>query len=123
MKTLANHAATKRKRQNLRKNQTFAEYTIWKYLRNKQLLNQKFYRQYSFGPFIVDFYCPSCKLAIEIDGGQHAENQYYDAKRTLFLKNQHITVLRFWNNEVLKNTEGVVEVIEQTMSKLFSNSS
>jgi len=111
VKTLANHAATKSRRIALRQNQTLTEFILWKHLRNKQLNRKKFYRQYSIGSFIVDFYNHEHKLVIELDGSQHADNQYYDAKRTLFLKKQGITVIRIWNNEVVKNLSGVLEVI------------
>jgi very-short-patch-repair endonuclease len=88
--------------------------------RNKQLFGLKFFRQFGVGPFTIDFYCPALHLAIEIDGGQHAENQHkiYDQRRTDFLKQKDITVIRFWDNEVLNNIEGVLEKITGEVSKL-----
>ncbi len=82
-------------------------------MRNKQLNGCKFFRQYSIGKFIVDFYAPSKKLAIEVDGGQHNENLGIenDKQRTFYLKQQGIRVIRFWNNDVFNNLEGVLSVI------------
>ena len=70
----------------------------------------KFFRQYSIGPYILDFYCPNMKLAVELDGGQHnqCENKEYDAVRSEYLKAQGIEVMRFWNNEVLVDIESVL---------------
>ncbi len=69
----------------------------------------KFFRQYSIGPYILDFYCPTMKLAVELDGGQHnqRENKEYDLVRSEYLKAQAIDVIRFWNHEVLINMQGV----------------
>lgn len=102
-------------RRALRKNFTDAERLIWKYIRNKQLEGLKFFRQYSIGLYVLDFYCPKKRLAVEVDGGQHAgETNLHDMKRTDFLNKQNIRVIRFWNNEVLSNIEGVVErIIEE----------
>ncbi len=73
----------------------------------------KFFRQYSFGTYILDFYCPEISLAVELDGGQHAkeENQEYDSQRNLYLEANGVKTLRFWNNEVLLNLDGVLENI------------
>ena len=70
----------------------------------------KFFRQYSIGPYILDFYCPNMKLAVELDGGQHnqCENKEYDAIRSEYLKAQGIEIMRFWNNEVLVDMESVL---------------
>lgn len=113
MKYFYNDSKLKILRKDLRKNQTEAERKIWKYLRSKQIKNLKFYRQYSIGNYILDFYCPEARLAIEIDGGQYNEekNLADDSTRTEFLKKQDIKVLRFWNNEVMNNIEGVLEKI------------
>ena len=74
----------------------------------------KFFRQYSFGSYILDFYCPEKKLAVELDGGQHnlPESKEYDAARTNFLNAHGVEVLRFWNNEVLCEMEGVLACLE-----------
>jgi very-short-patch-repair endonuclease len=70
----------------------------------------KFFRQYSIGPYILDFYCPTMKLAVELDGGQHNqfENKEYDAVRSEYLKAHQIVVFRFWNNEVLLDVQSVL---------------
>ncbi|MDX8127138.1 endonuclease domain-containing protein [Methylomonas sp. OY6] len=79
----------------LRKNQTDAERVIWQQLRNRQLLGCKFRRQQVIGPFIVDFVCLEPKLVIEVDGGQHAEQQEYDQNRSHYLQRLGYRVLRF----------------------------
>jgi len=96
---------------NLRKNQTDVEQILWQRLRSRQLLNCKFRRQVPFHPYIVDFVCLERFLIIELDGSQHQEQQDYDHKRSAFLNQQGYTVLRFWNNEVIENIEGVLEKI------------
>jgi len=113
-----NNPVTKTRRRSLRKNQTDAERKLWSVLRNKQMGGLKFFRQYGIGPYIIDFYCPSSRIAIEIDGGQHAEGNHkqHDEYRSAYLIKQHIRVLRFWNNEVLKNIVGVWEKIKEVIS-------
>ena len=110
MKFLWNDPTLKKRRRELRRNQTEAEKMVWAHLRNKQFYGMKFFRQYSIGPYILDFYCPTVKLAIELDGGQHnqPENKGYDLARSEFLKAQSIDVIRFWNDEVLLNMEGLL---------------
>jgi very-short-patch-repair endonuclease len=97
----------------LRKNQTDAEQLIWNLLRGRRFLGKKFRRQHPVGRYILDFYCHEEKLAIELDGGQHNEpvQEKKDSKRTEFLEKQGIKVLRFWNNEVLQQTESVLEAL------------
>ncbi len=113
MKYLVNTPELQKNRSYLRKNQTNAERLLWSKLRNRQLCSARFLRQFSFGNYIVDFYCSQFKLAIEIDGGQHNEvfNQEKDLLRTRYFQNHKIKVLRFWNNEVLTNISGVCEEI------------
>lgn len=114
-----NDSVVKEKRRNLRKNLTNAERKMWSMLRNKQICGLKFYCQYSVGHYILDFYCPNQRLAIEIDGGHHAEEeqQQHDNERNKYLKENDIKVIRFWNNEVLKNSEGVYEKILEMIKK------
>ena len=78
----------------------------------------KFFRQYSVGLYILDFYCPAIKLAIEPDGGQHTDpdKMVCDAERTVFLAASGISVMRFWNHDVLSKTEAVIEQIVQRIS-------
>lgn len=97
----------------LRKNQSGAENVIWYHLRNRQLDGIKFQRQYAIGMYIVDFVARGYNLIVEIDGGQHNEDSVrrYDEVRTEFLRKQGYSVLRFWDNEVFGNIEGVLEKI------------
>ena len=97
----------------LRKNMTDAERLIWQKVRGKQLKGYPFYRQKPIGRYIVDFYCPSAKLVVELDGGQHyaEEGKSRDRARDAELKGFGLRVLRFTNREVFKNTEGVLEKI------------
>lgn len=97
----------------LRRNATDAEQTLWNALRDRQLAGLKFRRQHPIDRFILDFYCHEKRLAIELDGGYHAEDEQriYDEERTTLLAAQGIKVLRFWNHEVLNNLEGVLEAI------------
>lgn len=100
----------------LRKNQTREESLLWSKLRSNQL-GFKFRRQHPIQNYILDFYCPSLRLAIELDGGQHQENKEYDQTRTKLLNSLGIKVLRFWNNELIDNLEGVLETILQELKK------
>ena len=95
----------------LRSNQTDAENRIWYHLRAKRLNGHKFRCQHPIGCYIVDFVCLRLKLIIELDGSQHMEQEEYDETRTAFLKQQGYKVLRFYNTDVLSNTDGVLSVI------------
>ena len=95
----------------LRRNQTEAETKLWAYLRAHQANGVHFRRQHAIGNFVVDCCAPRKKLIIEVDGGQHLEQEEYDAERTRFLELQGYKVLRFWNDEILKDIEGVMRVI------------
>jgi len=99
----------------LRQTSTDAERRLWKYIKAKKLAGLKFRRQVPIGDYIVDFVCFEKKIIIEIDGGQHSEevNKINDNNRTAWLEGRGFKVLRFWNNEVLKNTDGVWEVIQR----------
>jgi ATP-dependent helicase HrpA len=99
----------------MRKHSTDAESLLWHVLRDRQLVGLKFRRQHPLGAYILDFYCHEASLAIELDGGQHAEESQlkHDEKRSAWLEQQGITVLRFWNNEVLTNSEGVLQRISE----------
>lgn len=102
----------------LRKNQTEAEQRLWYHLRAHRFMGLKFKRQKPIGHYIVDFVCYLPKLVVEIDGGQHAEQVAYDQRRDDFLRQEGFTVLRFWNNQVLSETEAVLEVIRQAVLAL-----
>ena len=101
----------------LRQNSTDAEQHLWKILRNRQFHNLKFRRQYPIKPYIVDFVCLEEKLVLEIDGGQHADQIDYDRVRSRILKSKGFQVVRFWNNEVLENIEGVYDALTLTLSQ------
>ena len=94
-----------------RKNMTDAENRMWHFLRNRRLKGYKFVREHIIGIYIADFVCRKKKVIIEIDGGQHVEAACYDQKRTEFLEKEGYKVLRFWNHEVFKNIEEVLEAI------------
>jgi len=100
----------------LRVNCTDTESFLWKYLRNKQLMGFKFRRQQPIGKYIVDFVNFEKGLVIEVDGGQHAVSIKKDSLRDKYLKKEGFKVLRFWDNEVLNNIEGVLDVIIQNLS-------
>jgi very-short-patch-repair endonuclease len=97
----------------LRKRTTDAEQLLWQLLRNRQIAGAKFRRQHPIPPYILDFYCHEHRLAVEIDGWQHNQpvERARDTRRTEFLAQQGIRVLRFWNHEVLSETEAVLQVI------------
>jgi very-short-patch-repair endonuclease len=86
----------------LRKNMTDAERALWARIRRRQILDCKFRRQQPLGDYIVDFVCLEKKLIIELDGGQHIEQEEYDSRRTHWLEEQGFRVLRFWNHDVFK---------------------
>ena len=95
----------------LRSNPTEAELRLWSRLRRRQLDGLRFRRQVPLGRFIVDFSCYDERLVIELDGGQHLESREEDAARTQWLESRGFRVLRFWNDEVFKNMDGVLETI------------
>jgi very-short-patch-repair endonuclease len=100
----------------LRKQQTDTERKLWARLRDRRLGGVKFRRQHPIGPYIVDFCCPEAKLVIELDGGQHTTQRNGDERRSLFIEAQGYGVLRFWDNEVLLNIEGVLERIGEALA-------
>jgi very-short-patch-repair endonuclease len=118
-KYLYNDPSTKLDRRCLKKNATDAERNLWSILRSRRMAGLKFFRQYSVGSYILDFYCPERRLAIEVDGGQHADvyGQQHDAHRDSYLKELNIRVIRFWNNDVLQNIEGVGKRIKEEVEK------
>ena len=104
----------KRFQKSLRTNQTDAESRLWYHLRNRRFQGWKFRRQHILQGYIVDFVSLERKLVIELDGGQHAEQEAYDNQRTQVLEKDGFKVIRFWNNDVLTNLEGVLETILDT---------
>ena len=103
----------KQKARDLRTNMTDAEQLLWFHLRRKQILDIQFYRQRPIGKYIVDFYAPSIRLVIEVDGGQHFEAAAIDtdSRRTAFLAGQGLEVVRYDNLQVIKVTFWVLEEI------------
>ena len=101
----------------LRANSTDAERKLWSRLRDRRLLGFKFVRQEPIGPYIADFACREADLVIELDGSQHAEDEVirYDDKRTVVLAQHGYDVLRFWNSEALRHTDGVLEIIAERL--------
>ena len=101
---------------NLRRNESDAERKLWSKLRSRQFENLKFRRQQPLGKYIVDFVSLEKKIVIEVDGSQHMEsvNIEHDAERTKYLEDEGYAVLRFWNNDVLTNIDGVaIKILEQ----------
>jgi adenine-specific DNA-methyltransferase len=107
------HFLTSRSRA-LRHNSTDAEKKLWSVLRSRQLGRFKFRQQVEIDGYIVDFLCPAKRLIIEVDGGQHTPER--DARRTAFLESQGFTVIRFWNNDVIENLDGVWSAIEAALT-------
>lgn len=106
----------KQKARTLRKNMTDAELLLWRHLRNRELGGFKFRRQKPIGPFIVDFVCPEKHIVVEVDGGQHASQSEADEERSKYLAGKGFRILRFWNNEVLNETESVLSFILEVLS-------
>jgi very-short-patch-repair endonuclease len=102
---------------NLRRSQTAAERKLWLLLRDRRLAGFKFRRQHPIGPFIVDFCCTEAKVIVELDGGHHLLTHDSDTARSGYLAGQGYRVLRFWNNDVLGNTSGVLERIVEALKR------
>ena len=121
----SNHPVTKDYRQLLRKTATHAERKLWKHLRNKQLDGYRFRQQHGFGPYVLDFYCPSLRLCIEVDGEVHdiEENKKKDESRTEFLQENKILVLRVRNEEVDQDIDGVLVRIRKFINDMKLNCS
>ena len=107
----ANAAEQKAYRKTLRNNMTPAEATLWRALKGRGAGGMKFRRQQGIGPFILDFYCPAHRLGIEIDGDSHDYKYEYDEKRTEYLREQGIRLLRFSNQQVFTSLQGVLAEI------------
>ena len=99
----------------LRNCMTDAEQKLWYHLKHRQVGNEKFRRQHIVGPYIVDFVCLNKRVVVECDGGQHQEQKDYDEKRDAFLRDKGFVVLRFWNNDVLRNIDGVYSEIQKAL--------
>src|SRR3989338_5204872 len=106
----------------LRHNLTDAEQKLWYHLRAHRFMGRKFKRQKPMGRYVVDFVCLEEKLIIELNGGQHAESVEYDQIRDSWLRSEGYTVLRFWNNELMNEMNGVLEQIRLLFSFVLSPS-
>lgn len=108
----------------MRHNATDAEHLMWQLLRAKRFMNLKFRRQHVIAPYIVDFYCHELGLVIELDGSQHGTDDAieYDTERTNFLEALGLTVVRYWNDDVLSRTEVVLEDLWRRCSELKQTS-
>ncbi|MDO9047686.1 MAG: DUF559 domain-containing protein [Methylobacter sp.] len=102
----------------LRKNQTDVERWLWQKIRNRQLLNLKFRRQFPIDRYIADFVCLELKLIIELDGSQHIEQTDYDERRRACLEQRGFRIVRFWNNDVFSNGDGVLEKIQLVIMEM-----
>lgn len=112
-----NKPEMKGRRQHLRNNATPTEQKLWQKLKGKQIAGVKFRRQYGIDNYVLDFYAPSCKLAIEIDGETHFSEEAikYDAQREQYIKGFGIQIIRFTNVDVFRNLQGVLLMIEQAV--------
>lgn len=101
----------------LRKNATDPERLLWSRLRRRQVADFKFRRQRPFGPYVCDFICLEARVVVELDGSQHVDQKAYDEQRDEFFRSYGLRVLRFWNGDVLSNTEGVLETIFEALHR------
>jgi very-short-patch-repair endonuclease len=113
-----NRTTEKTLRRELRNSMPKAEVVLWGKLKSRQLLGCKFRRQFSVGPYIVDFYCPALKLALEVDGDSHFHDgaKKYDAKRQAYIESLGIKIVRFLNTEIYENIEGVLQTLMREMT-------
>jgi len=117
MPDIHNRSDMKVRRRELRENLTPAEASLWKSLQGSQVCGKKFRRQHSVGPYILDFYCPECRLSVELDGQGHFNSgvSEYDYRRDEYLKKLNIRVLRFENRLVFENLDGVLHMISDAL--------
>jgi very-short-patch-repair endonuclease len=101
---------------------TAAERHLWSRIRARQVADTRFNTQFPIGPFICDFVARTPKLVVEVDGGQHVDQAKKDAGRTAYIERKGFRLIRFWNNDVLTNTDGVVEVIAGVLADIGSDS-
>ena len=120
MTKIFNKISIKPNRRKLRKNMSSPEVYLWNRIKNRQILNVKFRRQYSIGNYIVDFYSPELKLVIEVDGNSHFTDDAinYDIQRTKFIESFGIKIVRYFNNDILNNLEGVYCDLENVINDM-----
>ena len=109
-------AAKRDRARELRREMTLAERKLWQVLKERRLAGHRFRRQHPLGPYISDFACLEVGIVIEVDGGQHQDNEE-DRRRDRYMHNIGFKVLRFWNNDVLQNLQGVCAVIAQALAE------
>src|SRR5215470_16284111 len=122
-RSIYNNPKKKERRKQLRNEGTVAEAVLWTYLQKRQLLGKKFRRQYSIGPYVVDFYCPECSLIVELDGKRHFSilREDYEEERARYLQEKGLQILRFENRVVRENAESVLETIRDAIRKIQEN--
>ncbi len=115
-----NKTSEKEKRRKLRRDQTFCEKILWRYLRGRKTLGYKFRRQYSVDHYVIDFYCPELKFAIELDGSVHdlPDQKEYDAYRQKYLEKFGITFYRLTNDELMENSNLAFDKIEKVIKTI-----
>ena len=115
MTEVYNISSSKIRRRTLRRRCPVTETLLWSKIRNRQLDGLKFKRQYSIGHYVIDFYCPEKKLAIEIDGDSHfnPKAKQYDKEREEYIKSFGVIFLRFTNKDITENINGVIEVVSK----------
>jgi very-short-patch-repair endonuclease len=119
MEDIMNRTEYLLRRKELRNNSTSAESVLWNMLKSHNICGLKFRRQHSVGPYILDFYCPQIKLAIELDGEVHKGQEVYDEQRSYYLtKVAHISVVRFENRVVFETPEVILNCIEEFFNEL-----
>ena len=113
-----NTKSKEKQRKELRNSSTAAEAVLWKHLQRRQMLDKKFRRQFSVGPYIVDFYCPEYRVVIELDGAPHFSflANEYETRRTKYLEEAGLRVIRFENRVVYNNLEFVLETIRGVLT-------
>lgn len=121
MTKIYNRIDQKEKRRKLRNSMSNAEKILWERLRRRQINNKRFLRQYSVGKYVIDFYCPEIKLAIEADGDTHNSDEEieYDKYRQIEVENLGIKFLRFKNDEIFENIVNVIKKIEITIEEML----
>lgn len=122
MTRVFNRSSEMARRRLLRNNRPRAEVLLWSALKHKQIANHRFRRQYSIGPYIVDFYCPASRLAIEVDGDSHLQPRVeeYDRHRQNYIESFGIRVVRVTNTEVYGDLDGVIRRIGAALGTPYS---
>jgi very-short-patch-repair endonuclease len=110
------HPTTTSRARSLRSGMTDVERLLWQAIRGKRVHAHRFRRQHPIGPYIADFACIEQRIVVELDGGQHQDQRVQDDQRTAYLQAQGWHVLRFWNNEVLNNLDGVLSTIAEHLT-------